>query len=248
MGIDQVIFLVAIGGFFLLFFSVIRWAKKRDKQLAMAEKTNAVVRESRARALGWRYDPTHDGDVRYRFAGSTAQAHIWELRYDSDASSSSSTPKLIWEIASLRVMQTSFEISQGKAFELMQGSGARKVTSVAASIAWAVGSATAQDVISFYRDAKVQQLGSVSFRNKWKVMARNLADVSRLLDAETEDLLLNWPKTVERQFDPLGSVVVTRGPQGLRIECRYDATDMPLFGHIVKLGEAIAARVSAPGC
>jgi hypothetical protein len=103
-------------------------------------------------------------------------------------------------------------------------------------------------VISFYRDAKVQQLGSVSFRNKWKVMARNLADVSRLLDAETEDLLLNWPKTVERQFDPLGSVVVTRGPQGLRIECRYDATDMPLFEHIVKLGEAIAARVSAPGC
>ena len=212
------------------------------------DKPLAALRECRSRELGWRYDPTYDGDIRYRFAGSTRQGQTWEMRYDSDASSSSSTPKLIWEITSLRVVQTSFEISQGKTFELMQHSGARKAAAVAASIAWAVGSATAQDAISFYRDAKIQPLGSARFRNKWKVIARNLADVSGLLDAETEDLLLNWPMAVERQFDPQSSVVVTRGPKGLRIECRYDSTDMPLFEHIVKLGEAIAARVSAPGC
>jgi hypothetical protein len=245
MQVDYTVVLV-IAGFFLAVIFVMLWAKNQNAQKIARDKPQAALRERRARELGWRYDPTYDGDIRYRFSGSTRHGLPWEMRYDSDASSSSSTPKLIFEIPSLRVMQTSFEISQGKAFELMQGSGARKVASVAASIAWAVGSAVAQDVISFYSDAKIQPQGSLRFRNKWKVMARNLADVSGLVDAETEDLLLNWPTTVERQFDPQGSVVVTRGPKGLQVECKYDSSDMPLFEHIVKLGEAIAVRLNHP--
>jgi hypothetical protein len=232
-----------IFGFTLFIFWIVRAHRKQDAVKAAKDVPLATLRENRAAELGWHYDATHEGNIRYRFSGTTDQGHRWQLRYDSDASSSVSQPKLIFEIYSVRAERTQFEISAGKSFEMMQSAVGLKVASVAASIAWAVGSGAAQDAFAFCREATIQPLASSRLHGNFKVIARSPRDVSDLLDQETENLLLNWPATVEKSFDPFQQVSIQRGPKGLTIECRYDSTDMPLVEHLVALGCALAARI-----
>ena len=236
------------GGFavvvlFGFLFGIAYLAKKQNAAAAAICQADSAQRERRARELGWRYDGTFVGDIRYRFFGSTPRGQSWELRYDSDASSSNSRPKVIWEITSLKSGRTEFQISQGKKFEDLQDPSAQKVLLFAARLAGGLKLEAVNDAIAFMKEARVQPLGSGRFRQRLKLIARTPGEVANLLDGECERLLLDWPRTVEPTFDAFQAVVVERDRAGLRIECRYDSTDMPLFEHIVKLGEALAARI-----
>lgn len=241
--IDLLIIGLLIFGLTLFIFWIVRAHQKQNAANAAIDVPLAALRENRAAELGWLYDATHEGNIRYRFSGTTDLGHHWQLRYDSDASSSVSQPKLVFEISSLRADRTQFEISAGKSFEMMQSAVGLKAASVAASIAWAVGSGAAQDAIAFCKEATTQPLASSRLRGGFKVMARSPHDVSDLLDQETENLLLNWPATVEKSFDPYQQVSIQRGPKGLTIQCRYDSTDMPLVEHLMALGCALAVRI-----
>jgi hypothetical protein len=227
-----------------LVVSVLVWSNKLKAAAAAKEKPIAAQRERRARELGWRYDGAHRGDIRYRFSGTTSQRQAWELRFDSDHSSSSSTPKLIWEAAGLRADRVEFEMSSNRQCQSMQNPTAQKMAAGAARLAGAMGSKSMGGVFEFMKDAKLQTVGSSALRSHWAVVARSARDVARLLDDETETLLLNWPRTVEPKFDPFQNVTVRRDTKGLRIECHYDSTDMPLCEHLVKLGLAMAQRVN----
>jgi hypothetical protein len=231
-------------GLVLFVFWIVRAHQKEAAEKAAKDIPLALLRERRAKELGCDYNGTYEGNIRYRFSGRTGEGHRWELRYDSDASSSVSQPKLIFEIASLRAERTQFEISTGKSHELMQSATGMKVASVAASIAWAVGSSSAQDAIAFCKEATIQPLAGNRLLGHFKVIARHAIDVADLVDDETANLLLNWPQTVEPKFDPYQKVTISRGPKGLVIECFYDSTDMPLCEHLVALGSALATRVS----
>ena len=61
------------------------------------EERRKAERAASVRARGWQYDGTIDGNIHYRISGRTADGHDWRMHYDSDHSSSSSTPKLIFE-------------------------------------------------------------------------------------------------------------------------------------------------------
>jgi hypothetical protein len=234
---------LAVVVLFGFLFGIAYLAKKQNAAAAAIYQADAAQRERRARELGWRYDGTFAGDIRYRFFGSTPRGQDWELRFDSDASSSSSQPKLIWEITSLKSGRTEFQISHGKKFEDLQDPSARKVLLFAARLAGGFKLDSVNDAIAFMQEARVQPLGSGRFRQHLKLIARTPGEVANLLDDECERLLLNWPRTVEPKFDAFQAVGIERDRAGLRIECRYDGTDMPLCEHIVKLGEALAARI-----
>jgi hypothetical protein len=239
MGI--LVFVVA-AAFIALMVWVVRWAKHQEARKALQEKPNAALRERRARELGWRYDGSHHGDIRYRFFGSS-KGVTWELKYDSDASSSTSDPKVIWICSSLAAQQTEFVISNGKYFEVMQTPIAQKIAAGAARLARAVAKGALDDTLEFLQQANVQTVGSAAFRTQLKAISRSPVVFGHFLDAEMEHLLLSWPQAVEAKFDPFAAVTVTQDTTGLRIECRYDSTDLPLFEHLVKIGEGLIDRM-----
>ncbi len=230
--------------FFIAFAALAFWyARWQRHRHSVKDQPLSQQREQRARQLGWRYHGTYEGDIRYRFFGTAAQGRTWELRYDSDASSSGATPKIIWEITSLAVLRKEFEISNGKAFTALGKPLVQGVTAGISLLSRVVG-ASPTHVIDFANEAQVQTLGSGRFRLKWKAISRSPAEVSQLIDAETEALLLNWPRAVESKFDPLREIKIVRDDKGLRIEFNYDTSDMRLFEHVVTLGVALAARLA----
>jgi hypothetical protein len=226
---------------------VVVWSFRASALKKQADRPLSALRERRASELGWRYDGAYEGDIRYRFFGTTSNGQAWELYYDSDASSTGAQPKLVWQIASLRSKQIEFQISHARGFDAMRTGAGKHVASFAAGLASAVGSSSVRQAMLFLKEAVAQPVGTARFRTRFTVMARDRAGVERLLDNESERLLLNWPKSVEKKFDPFKQVSVFHDLKGLRIECRYDATDMPLVEHIVKLGTALSVRLLAAG-
>ena len=175
--------------------------------------------------------------------GKTSQGLPWELRYDNGKSSSASVPKVYWEMTQLKANRKVFEISRGKSFEAQknpQGQG------FAAGAALMVG-ASSPDELDFIREASVLPVGSRRLRERFKVIARSEADVAMLVTAEIENLLLNWPSATQAGFDPYRATKIICDSQSLRVELKYDTSDMPLFEHLVKLGVALADRVSGLG-
>ena len=215
---------------------LIYWRRAKDKPLALQ-------RERRAQQLGWRYDGTSIGDIRYRFFGTTANGQSWTLRYDSNASSTGAAPQIIWEVTSLFASQKEFEISSGRRVDALRSPVMRGVAFGIKRLTGVLGVSPAHG-LEFATEARVQPVGSGRFRLRWKAMARSPGDLSALLDDETEALLLRWPRAVEKNFDPYREVEVVRDDKGLRIEFKYDTSDMPLFEHVVKLGSALAIRVA----
>ncbi len=221
------------------------WLTSRQKNRGVVkDKPNSDFRERRAKALGWQYDGTYRGDIRYRFFGSTDDNHQWELRYDCNASSSASVPMVYWEMSGLKADRTEFEISNGRSFGAMQNPTGKGLAAGVGTLARLVG-ANDGSYLDFAREATVQPVGSGRLRLHLKVIARSPADVAGLLDDETQNLLLNWPRAAEGMFDPFRDVKITRDTQSLRIEFKYDTSDMPLFEHVVKLGCTLAQRISS---
>jgi hypothetical protein len=229
-----VFFFVMALGIFGIFKIYKSRAEQRDKPLS-------DYRASRAMELGWRYQGTYEGDIRYRFSGSTATGQPWELRYDSDASSSNSTPKIIWEITALKAKRIEFIISKAQTDDILQNSVGRSMAATISLISRAVG-ASDNGYADFLKAESSQPIGSYRLRQKFRIRARTSQDVLHLFDTKIESLMLNWPNTVEKNFDP-HSVKITQDAKSLRIEFGYDTSDMPLFEHVVKLGSEIASKI-----
>lgn len=234
------VYLVALCGALFIFWIVLAHRKQNAAKAAF-DVPLAAVRSQRAAALGWGYTSVDEGDIRYRFSGTTQTGYPWELCYDSDASSSVSQPKLVFAITALRSERTEFEISAGRSFEQMRSATGMKATSVVASIARAVGSSAAQDAIAFHQEAAIQQEASSRLKHRFKVIGRHADDAAALLTGEVQQLLLNWPPTAQTAFDPYQKTLISQGPKGLVITCDYDGTDMPLVEHIVAIGGALAS-------
>ncbi len=230
---------------FLAFVALAFWLVRQQKNRgAVKDKPNSDFRERRAKALGWQYDGSYHGDIRYRFFGTTDDNHQWELRYDCSASSSASVPMVYWEMTGLKAGRTEFEISNGRSFGAMQNPAGKGLAAGVGTLARLAG-ANDGSYLDFAREATVQSVGSGRLSLHLKVIARSAADVSALLDDETQNLLLNWPRAAESMFDPFRDVKITRDTQSLRIEFKYDTSDMPLFEHVVKLGCTLAQRISS---
>lgn len=220
------------------------WLVHANRQTRVPESVARAARERRARDLGWRYDGTHDGDIRYRMFGTSPAGLAWELKFDSDHSSSSSQPKLVWTAASLKGEGIEFHLGSRKTFEVLTGATLKKLTSFANSL-FGRFSVSVEDYDDFVQNARVAQGGSTRFRSRFVVATRRREHTLELLDARLEALLLDWPAPMPKRFAPEQDVCAWLDRNGLRVECRIDDPPMPVCEQVVRLGECLADRLAA---
>lgn len=231
----SVVVLAAMAGFV--------WLAHANRASRISEEAVRRTREQRARALGWRYDGTHDGDIRYRMFGTSPGGLAWELKFDSDHSSSSSQPKLVWTAASLKGDGTVFHLGSRKVFEVLTGATLKKLASFASSL-FGQFSASVEDYNEFVQAARPAQGGSTRFRSRFVVAARPGELPADLIDGELERLILAWPAPMPRRFAPEQDVCAWLDRRGLRVECRIDGPSMRVCEQVVRLGERLGDRLA----
>jgi hypothetical protein len=230
-------------GMLLLIAAYVVFVAVRALRQAWAAPGLARQREAFAKSKGWSYDGKRVGDVVYRFYGTTAQGHAWQLHYDSDAGSSSSVPMVHWAVQALASPRIEFEISDGKRFARHNSTLGRAMGRGADWLSQKLGNHEAT-YVQFADQAVAQPVGSQALRDQWTLLARSPAQLIALIDATTQSLLLGWPTAQQVSFKPVDDVLITQDSKGQRIAMRYDACDLPLFEHVVKLGCALAQRFS----
>lgn len=238
MSPETVIVLVLVAGaglIALLVFAIRRHSREVGQR--------AAERAARTRELGWRYDGARDGDVDFRITGTTRGIR-WELVYDSDRSSSDSSPKVIWRWREKPARRFEVSIMSGMADRLSFGPLGRTLIGFARRLGAKTHSHPDGD--DFYQHAlKVESDLSV-FQKEWIVRARNPAQFRSVASHELAELLTRWPDhSMGRIFQPAGVVNLTYDHEGLSLHCGHGVEEMAVLEHLVKIGCAAAARLSA---
>ena len=225
----------ALAGLALLGWSVYRYNR--------LQKEHAEQRAVRARELGWEYDPARDGNIDFRIRG-TSRGFRWELEYDSDRSSSDSSPKVRWFWRERPARRIELAIMGSMADRIAFGSLGRGIISLARRLG--VNSAAHPDGDDFYQHAlKVESDLSV-FQEEWIVRARRPNLLRPVASHEIAELLTRWPEhSFGKAFIPAGVVNLLYDHEGLRLDCAYGVTEMAVLEHIVKLGCAVAAKLTS---
>lgn len=234
------------GAFLALFAGLWAWTVAHGRERARRDDRLRIERERRARELGWRYDPTHDGDIRYRLGGTSPGGIEWRMHYDSDHSSSSSRPKLVWRAAALRAERTELALAAKRAYDAFtSGPGRTLVAGAAAVFGW-LSRGKLGDFRDFVHEARPLAGGSARLRRRFVLAARD-ARYAGTIDAEVERLLLDWPRVDGKPFDPEHRLTGWLDGEGLRFECAIDGPPMAVCEQLARLGAAFADRLVAAG-
>lgn len=205
-----------------------------------AEAKQASERKSRLLARGWEYEEVSEGDIRYRVRGRTEEGIEWVLHYDTDHSSSSSTPELLFRAASLATGHYVWHIDDRPSFELVQGKVMKAVISGLASVVSKL-SETIRIKNEFYAAAKALPVGGSTFSKRFVLVAAD-ARWSSLVDFETERLILNLPPFKPGMTRADNCLSAGLDPQGLMVKLYVDGPSTAVIEHIIRLGEALADR------
>jgi hypothetical protein len=204
-------------------------------------RERAAARAIRARELGWRYDDARDGDIDFRMNGMTRGIR-WELVYDSDRSSSDSSPKVIWRWREMPARRIELAIMGGMADRIAFGAAGRALIGLARRLG--AGSRNHPDGDDFYQHALKVDSDLTVFQKEWIVRARKPARFRGVASHELAELLTRWPDHSQgRAFQPAGVVNLTYDPDGLSLHCGYGVEEMALLEHLVKIGCAVASRL-----
>jgi hypothetical protein len=215
-----------------------RQSRRRDA----AEARERPVRERRARELGWRYDGTPDGDIRYRFEGRGPDGLRWTMKFDSDHSSSSSAPELVWDAPDLGARRLALMLGHRPRIESCTSGAARKVIGASNFLLGRVVGASLQEMNDFLGAAVVTTAGSAA--DGFAIASRDPALARRLLhDADLMRLLKTWPRGIPKGFSPQQAVSAQLDRDGLRVKVRLDGPPMAVCEHLAALGQALAARL-----
>ena len=234
----------AVGAAFVgLFGWALAWGMRYNTRRNEQERRQQPVRERRARELGWRYDGTPDGDIRYRFEGYTADSLRWTMKFDSDAGSSSSTPKLLWQTSGLKSQRIELMLGSRSYVEGLTSGAGRKVIGAANFVLGRLVGGSLQDMGEFVAAAKVVSSGRGAAEG-FAVASRDGALARRLLhDPELSRLLTSWPREMPKGFVPARSVSAQLDREGLKLTVNIDGPPMAVCEHLAKLGEALAVRL-----
>ncbi|MFN7221456.1 MAG: hypothetical protein ACK5UX_12565 [Burkholderiales bacterium] len=205
-----------------------------------AEAKQASDRKSRLLARGWDYEEVGEGDIRYRVRGRTEEGVEWVLHYDTDHSSSSSTPELLFRAPSLATGHYVWHIDDRPSFELAQGKVMKAIISGLASVVSKL-SETIRIKSEFYATAKPLPVGGATFSKRFVLVAAD-ARWSPLVDFETERLILNVPPFKPGMTRADNSLSAGLDPQGLMVKLYADAPSTAVIEHIIRLGETLADR------
>jgi hypothetical protein len=239
--------LFSVAGFGL-FAAAFVWAIRSHARRTAEEARERPIRERRARELGWRYDGTPDGDIRYRFEGAGRDGLRWTMKFDSDASSSSSSPRLIWHTSALAAQRTELMLGERVRMESLTRGAARKLLGAANFVLGRVVGASLQDMNDFVAAAQVATDGS-NAATAFAIAARDPAMGRRLLrDSELARLLKAWPRGMPKGFAAPRAVSAELGRTGLTVTVSIDGPSMAACEHLAALGELLASRLrSAEG-
>jgi hypothetical protein len=206
-------------------------------------KRHAEERRQRARELGWSYDDTPDGNIDFRLSGTSRNIR-WELVYDSDRSSSESSPRVVWRWRDRPVRRIEMALMSAAADKIAFGPIGRNIIGFARKLG--VKSKSHPDGDDFYDHAlKVESDLSV-FQDQWIVRARRPSLFRSVASHEIASLLTGWPPSVHhRHLNPAVTVNLLYDHEGLTLECSLGVLEMSLLEHLVKLGTAVAVKLSS---
>jgi len=208
------------------------------------EHRRAAERARRVRDLAWDYDPSRDGDIWYRFRGSSPDGVAWQLHYDSNHSSSSSQPKLIWRAETLAAARMELAIGSRIVYEGFTRGIARALLSGAAHVFGRLADGALRDFNEFLREARPLNVGTSRFRKNFVFVARD-ARYAGVLDAELERLILDWPRVEGKKLRPDHALQVRLDRGGLHAQLQVDVPPMAVCEHLARLGERVAGRLRA---
>ena len=207
------------------------------------QEANSAERAARAHARGWRYDGTHDGTVRYRIHGSGAAGLAWIIEFDCDHSSSAPQPKLHFRMPALAADRLEWQLVDAWRYRLWLCRASRAVFGGMLRLAdAAIG--PLWDHRRFIDEARDLGAGSDAFRQRF-VLAGRVDATARLIDAETETLILNLPYFLPppgRSEDRCLSA--EQGCDGLRVTLDCDGPSFEVIEHLAQLGQALVARLA----
>lgn len=214
------------------------WGIRRHKRI---QQEHAEQRAARARELGWVYDPTVDGNIDFKLRGTTDGIR-WELEYDSDRSSSDSSPKVVWRWPGRPAARIEMALMGAMVDRIAFSSFGRGMLSLARRL----GSKEAShpDGEDFYRHAEKVQSDLTVFQKEWVVRARKPALFRPVASYEVAELLTRWPEHGHgRTFRPPAVLHLLYDHEGLTLKCGHGISEMPVLEHLVRLGCAVAVRL-----
>jgi hypothetical protein len=231
-----------ITGFIVLFLGMagylLYWVLLGPGKTANEHQLRLKAERGRwARQQGWQYEEVKSGDIAWRMHGTSAQG-TWTIEYDTDASSSSSTPKLNWRMPGPARGQVMWAVMDVVQHNLMTQSA---VGSVLRGI---VGLLGAKDETEFLRSARPQALPAAggAFNNRFVLLARR-SGYSDLIDAQVAGLFLHWP-AFETSFSSRDNALSARqDAQGVSVRLACDGPDFAVIAHLAELGNTLAQRL-----
>ena len=200
----------------------------------------AAQRPGRARAKGWRFDGTHEGDIRYRIHGESPGRREWTMAYDSDHASSTPRPKLVFRAPHAGRGGMHWRLRSRKAHESMMGSAGRVMMGVMATMLAGRSSALAAHR-EFMERAREIPAGSSRFRQRFVLFGVD-PSAATLIDAEIERLVLGWPRSAPMTDDALN---VTLHADRLELTLACEGPDFEVIEHLATLGESLLSRLPA---
>ena len=210
---------------------------KRQRERA---NKDAKDRAAHAAARGWRYEVPEAGDIKYRIHGRTPGGLAWELYYDSDHSSSLSTPKLKLLVAELGRQKWMWAINDRPTFDVVQKKAVKAIISGIAGAA-SLFSDKMKEKTAFFNNAKAQNAGSRAFQTRY-VLVSESARWNSLIDADVERAILHWPSYKGSMSRPDNCLSAELGPVGMEVKLYVDGPSMEVIDHIVALGERLADK------
>jgi hypothetical protein len=242
MPIPQWLGLLLMGAVASLMVAAVLWGVRYNRQREAAEARERPVRERRARELGWRYDGTPDGDIRYRFEGHGPDGLHWTMKFDSDHSSSSSSPELVWSAPGVKARRLEMMLGHRPRIESYTSGAARKVIGASNFLLGHVVGRPLQEMSEFVAAAVVTTAGAAT--EGIAIASRDAALARRLLqDTELMRLLRSWPRGMPKGFAPAKAVSAQLDGDGLHVKLQIDGPPLAACEQLAAVGEALAARL-----
>lgn len=202
------------------------------------EAAESRRRGPRLQMHGWRYDPTHDGDIRYRVNGTSPGGIAWTVEYDCDHSSSSSSPRLTFIAPELAAEEDEWVLMDRWSFDISRkGVGGAMIGGVSAlGVVFSKVFARRRD---FYLNASERPVGTPALRERFVVIAESsLYDA--LIDADAEARILVWPPFKQSMSRLDNCLSAGCGEKGVQVKLYVDGPSVDVIEQVVRLGEALA--------
>ncbi len=235
--------LIIVVGVATLFVAVGIWSSiawgKENAQRKQRESVQSAERAARARSLGWGYEASPEDDIKFRLRGTLDNGGPWQIHFDLDAGSSSSSPKLIFLAEQKRSARPRIFIGDETNYKALSVGIGRKMLGTARMLLDGLSGGKLAEMVEFYDRATTRKEGD------WIIAATeaHLLNAPGVVNALS--LLQRWPDNMAGRKPDSKNVQAWQDKNGLRVELQGEYTDMAVCEHLQRIGSQLAAGVGA---